>query len=201
MPRGKRPVSAHRQHLAARCGRSRSEVIVGWKTRRAAACASRCHLSPGRSQCGSGSRWPTGCIPFSRARSATEWRTRWTRSIPRDAGAEPSPRRPRHLSSPHGVPGVHSDCLLPTPDRVDRTVAEVDPALKTLKPRGGKRALGLACGSRPHAVELRRRGFEIVGVDISPELIDIAPAELPRRPSTSSRVPRGRRGERPCLRR
>jgi SAM-dependent methyltransferase len=59
----------------------------------------------------------------------------------------------------------------------DRTVAEVDRALKILKPEGEERILDLACGSGRHALELRRRGFRVVGVDISPELIEIARGE------------------------
>jgi SAM-dependent methyltransferase len=59
----------------------------------------------------------------------------------------------------------------------DRTVKEVDRALKILKPQGDERILDLACGSGRHAIELRRRGFSVVGVDISPELIEIARGE------------------------
>jgi SAM-dependent methyltransferase len=55
-----------------------------------------------------------------------------------------------------------------------RTGAEVERALKILKPAGGERVLDLACGSGRHALELRRRGFEVVGSEISPELIEIA---------------------------
>jgi SAM-dependent methyltransferase len=56
----------------------------------------------------------------------------------------------------------------------DRTGAEVDRALKILKPRGNERILDLACGSGRHSLELRRRGFDAVGVDISADLIEIA---------------------------
>jgi len=59
----------------------------------------------------------------------------------------------------------------------DRTTAEVDRALKILKPRGDERILDLACGSGRHALEFRKRGFEVVGADISPELIEIARGE------------------------
>jgi len=59
----------------------------------------------------------------------------------------------------------------------DRTTSEVDRALKMLKPRGDERILDLACGSGRHAIELRRRGFSVVGADISPELIEIARGE------------------------
>jgi len=56
----------------------------------------------------------------------------------------------------------------------DRTVAEVDRAMAMLRPEGGERVLDLACGIGRHATELRRRGFEVVGVDIAPDLIELA---------------------------
>jgi SAM-dependent methyltransferase len=56
----------------------------------------------------------------------------------------------------------------------DRTVAEVDRAIMMLRPEGGERVLDLACGIGRHSLELRRRGFEVVGVDISPELLAMA---------------------------
>jgi SAM-dependent methyltransferase len=59
----------------------------------------------------------------------------------------------------------------------DRTAAEVDRAMMMLRPEGGERVLDLACGIGRHARELRRRGFEVVGVDISPELIEMAEQE------------------------
>jgi SAM-dependent methyltransferase len=59
----------------------------------------------------------------------------------------------------------------------DRTEAEVDRALTMLKAEPGGRVLDLACGSGRHSLELKRRGFEVVGVDISPELLEIARQE------------------------
>jgi SAM-dependent methyltransferase len=59
----------------------------------------------------------------------------------------------------------------------DRTEAEVDRALMMLRPEGGERVLDLACGIGRHSLELRRRGFEVVGVDISGELLEIAAGE------------------------
>lgn len=56
----------------------------------------------------------------------------------------------------------------------DRTAAEVDRAMTMLRPEGGERVLDLACGIGRHARELRRRGFEVVGVDISAELLEMA---------------------------
>jgi len=56
----------------------------------------------------------------------------------------------------------------------ERTEQEVDRALKMLRPAGGERVLDLACGSGRHSIELARRGFDVVGADISPELIEIA---------------------------
>jgi ubiquinone/menaquinone biosynthesis C-methylase UbiE len=56
----------------------------------------------------------------------------------------------------------------------DRTEAEVERAMRMLRPQGGERVLDLACGSGRHALELKRQGFEVVGADISPELLEIA---------------------------
>ena len=56
----------------------------------------------------------------------------------------------------------------------ERTGSEVDRALNMLRPLGTERILDLACGSGRHALELARRGFEVVGADISSELIEIA---------------------------
>jgi SAM-dependent methyltransferase len=59
----------------------------------------------------------------------------------------------------------------------DRTEAEVDRAIMMLRPEGGERVLDLACGIGRHSLELRRRGFEVVGVDISPDLLEMAERE------------------------
>jgi SAM-dependent methyltransferase len=59
----------------------------------------------------------------------------------------------------------------------DRTEMEVERALGMLKPEGGERVLDLACGTGRHSRELTRRGFEVVGVDISPELLEMAERE------------------------
>lgn len=59
----------------------------------------------------------------------------------------------------------------------DRTEAEVDRAIMMLRPEGGERMLDLACGIGRHSLELRRRGFEVVGVDISPDLLEMAERE------------------------
>lgn len=58
----------------------------------------------------------------------------------------------------------------------DRTEAEVDRAIMMLRPQGGERILDLACGIGRHSLELRRRGFEVIGVDISAELLEMAEA-------------------------
>jgi SAM-dependent methyltransferase len=59
----------------------------------------------------------------------------------------------------------------------DRTGPEVDRVIKILQPRGDERILDLACGSGRHSLELGRRGFSVVGADISPDLIEIARRE------------------------
>lgn len=59
----------------------------------------------------------------------------------------------------------------------DRTEAEVDRAMMMLRPEGDERILDLACGIGRHSLELRRRGFEVVGVDISADLLEMAERE------------------------
>jgi SAM-dependent methyltransferase len=59
----------------------------------------------------------------------------------------------------------------------DRTGAEVDRALAMLGAKGGERVLDMACGTGRHSHELARRGFDVVGVDISPDLLAIAEAD------------------------
>jgi SAM-dependent methyltransferase len=56
----------------------------------------------------------------------------------------------------------------------DRTGPEADRVAKILQPRGDERVLDMACGSGRHSLELRRRGFSVVGADISADLIEIA---------------------------
>jgi SAM-dependent methyltransferase len=56
----------------------------------------------------------------------------------------------------------------------DRTAPEVDRVAKILQTQGGERVLDMACGSGRHSLELRRRGFDVVGTDISADLIEIA---------------------------
>jgi SAM-dependent methyltransferase len=56
----------------------------------------------------------------------------------------------------------------------ERTESEIDRALTMLRPDGGERILDLACGTGRHSLELVRRGFSVVGVEIGPELVEIA---------------------------
>lgn len=56
----------------------------------------------------------------------------------------------------------------------ERTGSEIDRALRMLRPEGGERVLDLACGSGRHSLELVRRGFSVVGVEIGGELVEIA---------------------------
>lgn len=62
----------------------------------------------------------------------------------------------------------------------ERTESEVNRALKMLRPEGGERVLDLACGSGRHSIELARRGFSVVGSEISAELIEIAVRDAER---------------------
>jgi SAM-dependent methyltransferase len=56
----------------------------------------------------------------------------------------------------------------------DQTGEEIDRALSMTRPPEGGRILDLACGTGRHAQELARRGFAVVGVDISPDLLEVA---------------------------
>lgn len=51
------------------------------------------------------------------------------------------------------------------------TQAECDAITKMLDVKPGQRLLDVPCGFGRHACELARRGFEVVGVDFSPECI------------------------------
>ncbi len=46
-----------------------------------------------------------------------------------------------------------------------------------LRASGSERVLDLACGTGRHALELARRGFSVVGVDIARDLLDIAESD------------------------
>ncbi|HEU4739358.1 MAG TPA: class I SAM-dependent methyltransferase [Solirubrobacterales bacterium] len=59
----------------------------------------------------------------------------------------------------------------------ERTEAEVNRALTMLRPEGGERILDLACGTGRHSLELVKRGFSVVGSEISSELVAIAKQE------------------------
>lgn len=56
----------------------------------------------------------------------------------------------------------------------ENQAGEIDRVLAMLKPEGKGRVLDLACGSGPHSIEMARRGFSVVGVDLAPELLGIA---------------------------
>jgi SAM-dependent methyltransferase len=54
------------------------------------------------------------------------------------------------------------------------TANQVDFIVKALGLTGGERILDLACGFGRHALELARRGYSVVGVDLTREYIDDA---------------------------
>ena len=57
---------------------------------------------------------------------------------------------------------------------VEDTKRQVDFIIKTLKLTGNERILDLACGFGRHSLELARRGFEVIGVDITAEYVAYA---------------------------
>jgi SAM-dependent methyltransferase len=56
----------------------------------------------------------------------------------------------------------------------EQTAGEIDRVLAILRPPEGARVLDLACGTGRHSIELARRGFSVVGVDIAPDLLEVA---------------------------
>jgi cyclopropane fatty-acyl-phospholipid synthase-like methyltransferase len=50
---------------------------------------------------------------------------------------------------------------------VEHTKEEVDLIVKTMRLTGSERVLDLACGFGRHAIELAKRGYSVVGVDIT----------------------------------
>ena len=59
------------------------------------------------------------------------------------------------------------------------TVQEVDFLVEALELDDGARILDVGCGPGRHSYELARRGFEVVGVDISQAFVDLAAAAAP----------------------
>ncbi|TQI67280.1 class I SAM-dependent methyltransferase [Clostridium sp. KNHs216] len=57
---------------------------------------------------------------------------------------------------------------------VEDTENQVDFIIKTLRLTGKERILDLACGYGRHTLSLARKGYPVVGVDITPEYIDDA---------------------------
>ncbi len=59
------------------------------------------------------------------------------------------------------------------------TVKEIDTLIERLDLTGKERILDVGCGPGRHANELGRRGFVVVGVDISQTFLDVASADAP----------------------
>lgn len=57
---------------------------------------------------------------------------------------------------------------------VEDTENQVDFIIKTLQLTGNERILDLACGYGRHSLSFARRGYSVVGVDITPDYIDDA---------------------------
>ncbi len=57
---------------------------------------------------------------------------------------------------------------------VEDTKRQVDFLVQKLNLKGGERILDLACGFGRHSLELARRGFDVTGVDITPDYIKYA---------------------------
>jgi SAM-dependent methyltransferase len=57
-----------------------------------------------------------------------------------------------------------------------KTASEVDRALTILQPVGDERILDLACGTGRHSLELVRRGFSVVGIELLESNVAVARA-------------------------
>ncbi len=55
----------------------------------------------------------------------------------------------------------------------DKTVSEVDRFMTMLRPQGDERVLDMGCGTGRHSLELARRGFSVVGVELLPENVEV----------------------------
>ena len=55
---------------------------------------------------------------------------------------------------------------------VEDTKKEVDFLIDQLKLQGNERILDLACGYGRHSLELARRGYDVTGIDITPEYVN-----------------------------
>lgn len=57
---------------------------------------------------------------------------------------------------------------------VEDTKRQVDFIIKTLDLKGNEKVLDLVCGFGRHALEFARRGYDVTGVDITPEYVACA---------------------------
>lgn len=57
---------------------------------------------------------------------------------------------------------------------VEDTKRQVDFLVEKLQLKGGEKILDLACGFGRHSLELARRGFDVTGVDITPDYVNYA---------------------------
>ncbi len=57
---------------------------------------------------------------------------------------------------------------------VEETDSQIDFIIKTLDLKGSERILDLACGFGRHSIALARKGFDVVGIDITKDYIDYA---------------------------
>ena len=59
-------------------------------------------------------------------------------------------------------------------ERLDAASGEVDNIVKLLAPKQDAKILDLCCGIGRHSLELARRGYQVVGVDLTEEYLDKA---------------------------
>ncbi len=99
-----------------------------------------------------------------------------------ETGSQPPPLVPEEERSADWMSKVFSEAFLLTlPESIPRrTAREAEFIAASLRPDSDDRILDLACGFGRHALELAQRGCQVVGFDISKELLEKALAEAER---------------------
>ena len=69
------------------------------------------------------------------------------------------------------------DLWYPTHIMRELTIKEVDSLIEILKPEKKTAILDVGCGRGRHSIEFAKRGFDVTGVDISKNLVDLAKKE------------------------
>ncbi|MEZ4440395.1 MAG: methyltransferase domain-containing protein [Polyangiaceae bacterium] len=125
-------------------------------------------------------------IAEARAREA-ELRAREAEAKAKAAAAKAEAARSRPPAAPWWREVFQNDLIRTFDNPKKRDVErETDFIIKTLALEPGARVLDLACGTGVHAVELSSRGYQVVGVDLSPTMLELASAYNKQRSTSVS---------------